>query len=174
MPPQAVLRQPPRLAASDQLRMLLTMRKDRYLRIVLERGIFDNITHVGTQWDSFTTIVDIWTSSIWFSKHEDKIADVTPRAIINGSSTSGDHLLRRWSGTFRTNIRVVRLEKVLEKKNISVFSGTILITTDFILEFDWSSYPGRRTCRCPSFFFFSFIWVTFHPSWDLLVTKAYI
>ena len=145
MPPQAVLRQPPRLAASDQLRMLLTMRKDRYLRIVLERGIFDSITHVGTQWDSFTTIVDIWTSSIWFSKHEDKI----PRAIINGSSTSGDHLLRRWSGTFRTNIRVVRLEKVLEKKNISVFSGSILIATDFILEFDWSSYPGSSDMSEP-------------------------
>ena len=59
MPPQAVLGQPPRLAASDQLRMLLTMRKDRYLRIVLERGIFDNITLVGTQRDSFTTIADI-------------------------------------------------------------------------------------------------------------------
>ena len=57
----------PWLAAPRQLQMLLTVttRKGRFLlpiRIALERGKVD-ITHFGTQWDSFNPIIEIFRSS---------------------------------------------------------------------------------------------------------------
>ena len=106
----------------------------------------------------------------------DKTADLTPRAIVNGPSTDPviiHAITQTMIGEFLYNIHIVRLEKVSEKKDINVSSGSILIPR---LCIGVQLILGCRTCRSLArrvVCFFLLPWFYF-PSFGLLVPTAYI